>query len=69
MTAFLPLCFPRASLLAQIDEDDARQHEHYGERYDPPQGATPPDAVDVEEEVGKPLVTCDEVTGVDEGDI
>ena len=50
-----------------MDEDKACEDKYDGECNDPTQGATPSDAVDIEEEIGKPLVASDEVPGVDEG--
>ena len=58
-----------ALALAEVDEGEAREHEDDGEGHDPAEGAEPPDAVDIEEEVGEPLVAGDEVAAIDEGDI
>ena len=52
---------PDASSLPEVDEEEARQHKDQCERNDPTECPTPPDAVDVEEKIGEPLVASDEV--------
>ena len=56
-------------LLSQIDEDESREYEYYGKGYNPPDSPGPSYAVDVEEEVGKPVVARDKMAGIDKSDV
>ena len=58
---------PCTPLLTKIDEDETCEDEYYGECNNPTECSAPTDAVDVEEEVGEPLIACDEVACVDKG--
>lgn len=66
---YIPLANSLALLASEIDENEACEYKYGGEGNDPSEGALPADAVDVEEEVGEPIVASDEVAHVDEGDV
>ena len=54
---------------AQVDEDDSCKDKHCRKAYNPAECPTPPDTIDVEKEVRKPLVASDKVASIDEGNI
>ena len=56
-------------LLPQVDEDESREYEYRGKGYNPPDGTRPPYAVDVEKEIGEPVVARDEMSGVNESNV
>lgn len=66
---YIPLANSLALLASEIDENEACEYKYGGEGNDPSECALPADAVDVEEEVGEPVVFGDEVAYVDEGDV
>lgn len=52
-----------------MDEDYACDNEYECEACNPTERSNPTDAIDVEKEIGEPLVAGDKVACVDEGDI
>ena len=58
-----------SSSFSYTNEEYARKDEYACEENDPTQCSEPSNAIDVQEEIGEPLVASDKVTGVDEGDI
>lgn len=66
---YIPLANSLALLASEIDENEACEYKYGGEGNDPSEGALPADAVDVEEEVGEPVVFGDEVAYVDKSDV
>ena len=66
---YIPLANSLALLASEIDENEACEYKYGGEGNNPSEGALPADAVDVEEEVGEPVVFGDEVAYVDKSDV
>ena len=66
---YIPLANSLALLAPEIDENEACEYKYGGEGNDPSECALPADAVDVEEEVGDPVVFGDEVAYVDKSDV
>ena len=56
-------------LLPDVDKGKSREYEYRGKSYNPPDGTRPPYAVDVEKEVGEPVVARDEMSGVNESNV
>ena len=52
-----------------MDEGYTCNNEYECEAYNPTKRSNPTDAIDVEKEIGEPLVASDKVACVDEGDI
>ena len=57
------------SSFAQIDEDDPCKDKHYRKAYDPTECPTPPDTIDIKEEIREPLVASNKVASINEGNI
>ena len=56
-------------LLPDVDKGKSCEDEYNGERDNPADGSRPTNAVDVEEEIGKPLICGDIMPYIDEGNI
>ena len=50
-----------------MDEEYAGEDEYACEENDPTQCSEPSNAIDVQEEIGEPLVASDKVARIDEG--